>query len=503
LFISEGAVMAEPLKILMIASEAIPFAKSGGLADVVPSLARYLSARGHDVRIILPRYYFIDRTLLERHPVRLEIRMGNSMYSTAVDIGYVPSSQVPVYFVDHESLFGRDGIYGSPSEGDYHDNALRFALLCKAAFALCRALHWIPDILHGHDWPSAPAFGYLATVERSGPFEKTAGVFTIHNVGYQGSFPANQFELLDLPWSEFRMGSFEFYDSLNFMQGALRNAQKITTVSPGYAKEIITSQFGYGMEGILQERQSDLVGILNGMDYNIWNPATDDHLPQRYDVGNMAGKARTKAFLQQHVGLETNPEMPVFGIISRLVSQKGFVELVAPRHGILSKLLSDFPLQIVMLGTGERWCEDELVRLAKIHPRLRVQFAYNERLSHLIQAGADFFLMPSLYEPCGLTQMYALRYGTIPVVSPTGGLADTVVDVRLHPEAATGIYIEHPVHPDTIHYAIKMAMYYWTDRRNTLETMRERGMKKRFDWARSSVDYEAVFRQAIAAKRAK
>ena len=493
--------MKDPLKILMVSSEAVPFAKAGGLADVVPALSKQLASSGHDVRIIMPRYYSVDRTLLTPLGAKLEVRMGSSTYLATIYEALVPNSSVPVWFVEYEPFFGRDGIYGNPREGDYHDNAMRFAFLCKAAFALCRAQHWIPDLINAHDWPAAPTLAYLATTEREGPFSKTAGVFTIHNVGYQGVFPAEQFDLLDLPWSEFRMGSFEFYGKLNFMQGALRNAQKITTVSEGYAREICTAQFGYGMEGILRERQADLVGILNGMEYHAWDSSTDSALHASFDLGHMAGKAANKAFLQQHMGLEVRKDLPIVSIISRMVTQKGFVELASPGYGSLEKILSDFPLQMVILGTGERWCEEELLRLSKQYPKLKVQLVYDERLSHLIQAGSDFFLMPSLYEPCGLTQMYALRYGTVPLVTPTGGLADTVVDVRLSPSDATGIYVEMPVTPESIYHAIKMALYYWTDRPNTLADMRKRGMKQRFDWELSAKRYELVYRQALAIKR--
>lgn len=490
-----------PLKILMISSEAIPFAKSGGLADVVPTLAKYLSEDGHDARLVMPRYYSIDRTLLHPHPGLLEVRMGNSIYKGQLHIGHVPGSEVPVYFIDHEPFFGRDGIYASPSEGDYQDNALRFAFLCKAAFALCRLMHWIPDILHAHDWPAAPALGYLNTIEAEGPFSKTASVYSIHNVGYQGSFPQDQFGLLDMPWSEFRPGSFEFYGSLNFMQGALRNATMISTVSPGYANEITTAQFGYGMEGILDERKDSLVGILNGMDYSTWDPSADEHIPYAFDHDSLEGKAKNKAYLQEQLGLPVNPDAPIISLVSRMASQKGFVELVAPGHGILEKLLNDFPVQVIILGTGERWCEEELLRLARIYPRLKVQLTYNERLSHLIQAGSDFFLMPSHYEPCGLTQMYALRYGTIPIVSPTGGLLDTVIDARLNPAEATGLYIEMPVSPQTIYHGVRMAIHYWDDHKDKLAAMQKRGMQKRFGWEEARVEYNKLYETALKRKR--
>lgn len=490
--------MEKPLKILMVSSEAIPFAKAGGLADVVPTLAKELAKIGHDVRIILPRYYFIDRKALEKHPAQLEMAMPAGKVRTELYISHLPDSGVPVYFVDYETYYGRDGIYGTSTEPDFADNPLRFTLLNKAAFSLCRLLYWFPDIMHAHDWPAAPCLAYLDNNEKDGPFAKTAGVFSIHNVGYQGLFPAEQFTNLGLPWSEFVPGSFEFFGRCNFMQGALRHAHQITTVSPTYAKEITTAQFGFGMEGILTERKRELSGILNGMDYDAWTPSNDTLLPHHFELGDMEGKTRNKLALQEACGLEKNPDVPVFGIISRMVGQKGFMELAAPGFGSLPKILADFPLQIVVLGTGEKWCEEEMLRLSKAYPRMKVFLTYSEKMSHLIQAGADFFLMPSLYEPCGLTQMYALRYGTVPIVAPTGGLADTVKDIDTNPKQSTGIYVDLPVQPASIYKSVEYAMHLWLDRRSAIKEMQERGMKERFTWDESTKDYVKVYRNAIA-----
>lgn len=492
--------MGKIMKILMLSSEAIPYAKAGGLADVVPTLARELALLGHDVRILLPRYYSIDPAKLQALPVHFQVPIRDRLVPARIKTAILPQSTVPVYFLENENYFGRDGIYGT-IDGDFPDNCERFAFLNQSAFGLCRALSWIPDLIHAHDWPSAPSLACLGTTEILGDFADCAGVFTIHNVGYQGLFPAEQYSSLGIPWSEFKMGSFEFFGRVNFMQAALRHAQKITTVSPTYAKEIMSPQLGFGMEGILQERHADVEGILNGMDYTEWNPQNDRHLPAGFEWDRMEGKALCKRALQEACGFDLDPNIPVFGIISRLVSQKGFVELAKPGTGSLTRILADFPLQLVILGTGERWCEEELQRLADLNPKLKLFRAYSEQLSHLIQAGSDFFLMPSLYEPCGLTQLYALRYGSIPVVAPTGGLADTVSDLRGAPQKATGVYIPLPVSPESIYQSIRMALHLWLDRKSTLVEMQVRGMKQRFTWEASSKRYETLYQEAIKIKR--
>lgn len=488
--------MNAPMKILMVTSEAVPWAKAGGLADVVPVLARELELLGHDARVVLPRYYSIDPGSLEDTGISFDLDLAGRAEHVRVLTTRYPGSQVAVYFLDHEGLYGREGIYNQKGGHDFPDNARRFALLNRAAFELCRQLAWIPDIIHAHDWTSAPSLALLNTTEADS-FPRTAGVFTIHNVGYHGSFDSSEFGLLGLDWSEFRMGSFEFYGRLNFMQGGLRHAHKITTVSPRYAQEITHPDFGFGMDGILRERHADLVGILNGMDYSEWTPATDRHLARPFDTPDLAGKAANKKALQAELGLEVRDDIPLIGIISRMVGQKGFKELAEPGYGCLRRMLRDFPLQLVVLGTGEAWCEQEFKRLEAEFPQLKVILAYDNRLSHLIQAASDFFLMPSLYEPCGLTQMYALRYGTLPIVSATGGLSDTVTDIAANPMAGTGICFPLPVTPDSIYRAVWRAMDLWLDQPEQLGQMRLRAMAQRFTWEQSSRAYEALYRQAL------
>lgn len=492
--------MSKALKILMLSSEAVPFAKAGGLADVVPVLSRFLSEKGHDVRIILPRYYFIDPKNLELLNIKVAVEFPQERIEAKVYTALVPETQVKVYFLDYEPLYGRDGIYTGPGGKDYPDNALRFAFLNRALFGLCEALNWFPDILHAHDWPSAPALAMLDSYKAPNSFARCAGVFSIHNVGYQGLFDVQNFPLLGLPWDEFRMGSFEFWGRVNFMQGGLRHAQKITTVSPSYAKEICTPQFGFGMEGILSEKKDDLEGIINGMDYSPWDPSTDTYLEKNYDRKSLKDKVKNKLALQKELGLEVNKDIPLFGIISRLVSQKGFVELASPGFGSLPKILKDFPLQMVVLGSGEAWCEEEFKRLASIYPKLKVIIGYNEALSHKIQAASDFFLMPSLYEPCGLTQMYALRYGTIPIATKTGGLADTIKDYLAYPDEGTGILIPLPLEAEAIYKAVWKALDLWLDRPELLQEMKMRAMALRFTWDDSACKYEALYYAALKKK---
>ena len=289
------------MKILMVSSEAAPFAKAGGLGDAVSALSRALSRAGHEVRLVLPRYYCIDRTRLELLPGPLGVTMGGREGAESADEwakvykSYLPGSTVEVYFLDHEGFYGREGIYGSKTETDFADNPERFAFLCRAAFPLCRKLGWIPDLMHAHDWPSSLLPVFLRYDERLGEFAKTASVLTIHNLGYQGVYPKESFTAFRLPWDLFHGAGFEFYDKVNLLKAGIRAADCLTTVSPSYAREIQTPDSGFGLDGLLRHRSSDLVGILNGVDLDEWDPETDLHIPARYSASKMAGKDRCKA----------------------------------------------------------------------------------------------------------------------------------------------------------------------------------------------------------------
>ena len=485
------------MKILMVTSEAVPFAKTGGLADAVSALSIALTELGHDVRIILPRYYKIDREKLELLPEPMSVHCGFGEVWTAVYKSVLPGkTPVPIYFIDHEQLFGRDGIYGTPQETDFHDNPERFTLLSQSAFQLCRKLDWIPDIIHAHDWSAALTPVLLKFKERYNGFEKTASIFTIHNLGYQGIYGKHKFHVTGLDWNVFYAAGFEDYDSMNFLKAGLVSADFLTTVSPTYAKEIQNPAFGFRMDGILRYRSENLVGILNGVDTNVWNPAIDKKIVTNYTSASISKKIDNKLALQEKMGLEINPDIPLIGIITRLADQKGISEIFAPTYGCAYNLCKDMKLQFVILGSGESWCENEIRTLQCNLPNLRAFIGYDDGLSHLIEAGSDFFLMPSRYEPCGLNQMYSLLYGTLPIVRRTGGLADTVENYNEATGDGTGFVLDD-LTPQSIYDTVGWAIYAWYNKKDHIEKMKKRAMSSNFGWDESAKKYENVYEEAL------
>ncbi len=490
------------MKILMVTSEAVPFAKTGGLADAVSALAAALSKEGHDVRIVMPRYYRIDRSKLEMVPGPMGVHPGYQEIWTGVFTAKLPGTKVPVYFIDHEQSFGRDGIYGVPGETDFNDNPQRFSLLGHAAFQLCRKLEWYPDILHAHDWAAALPVILLKFNERHGNFAKTASVFTIHNIGYQGVYGKHLYPYTGLSWDHFYAAGFEDWDRMNFLKAGIISADRLTTVSPTYAKEIQHPEFGFRMDGILRYRSKELTGILNGVDTDAWNPATDKLIPHNYDAKTLAKKAANKEALQKRLGLPVDPAVPLVGIVTRLADQKGVSELFGPTYGSAARMCHEIKLQMAVLGAGELWCEHELEALNRSLPNFRAFIGYDESLSHLIEAGADFFLMPSRYEPCGLNQMYSLRYGTLPIVRKTGGLADTVENYDEKTGEGTGFVLEH-LTPQSIYDTVGWAAYAWYNKPEHIEKMRIRGMSRDFGWNVSAKAYESVYESALKALEAR
>lgn len=492
------------MKILMIASEAVPFAKSGGLADVVTALSKQLKVFGHDVRIVMPRYYKIDRDKLDKLPAPLGIPLGfgetwNAVYQTILPGTENEGDGVPVYFIDNESLYGRSGLYGEGG-GSYDDNAARFVNLTRGAFQLCKMLGWYPDIMHTHDWQSATAAMLLNTWEKDGYFTKTGSVLTIHNLGYQGWFPKEDIHLFQLQWDEFYSSGLEKSDSLNFLKCGIMNSDIITTVSPTYAREIL-GPLGEGLQGELSQRSGDLYGILNGMDYDEWNPETDKFIQHKFSVKDLSGKAKMKELLQKRFGLEVDPKKPLFGIVSRFAEQKGFGALCGPAHGSLYSICRDMDVQFIILGTGDYWCEHELSELSGKLPNLRVFVGFNNELAHSIEAGADFFLMPSAYEPCGLNQMYSLRYGTLPIVRSTGGLADTVECYNEATGDGTG-FVFNDLTPQAIYNVCGWATWAWYEKQDHIKKMQQKAMAQRFSWEDSARKYENIYFAAFE-KRAK
>jgi starch synthase len=472
------------MEILFVASEVAPWSKTGGLGDVAGALPRALAARGHAVAVVSPRYGSIDprKAGFQRKDGVVRVR-GEA---TTV---WVKKGKPTVWLVENERLFGsRRGLYGEGSR-EYGDNAERFTYLCRAALALPGATGMRPRIVHANDWQTGLVPFLLHREHGQDPHLVGARtVFTIHNLAYQGVFPKEVVPHLGLPWDVFRFEAMEFHDQLSFMKAGLVFADALTTVSPTYAREIRTPQGGQHLDALLRHRAADLHGILNGIDVAEWDPATDPHLPAHFSARALAGKARCKAALQAEVGLPVRAEVPVAAVVSRLAEQKGVDLLVAALAELLAR-----DLQLVLLGSGDPGLEDALRRAAAAHPdRLSVRLGFDEGLAHRIEAGADLFLMPSRFEPCGLNQMYSLRYGTVPVVRAVGGLEDTVEDYDGW-NRGTGFKFRD-YHPAALLLAIRRALEVHRDRR-AWRGLVGRGMAEDFSWDRSAASYEALYRQ--------
>ena len=471
------------MEILFVASEVAPWSKTGGLGDVAAALPRALAARGHAVTVVSPRYGSIDPRAagFTRKEGVLRIR-GEA---TAA---WVRRGRPTFWLVEHERLFGsRRGIYGEGGR-DFADNAERFTFLSRAALALPGATGMRPRIVHANDWQTGLVPFLLRREHAEDPHLAGARtVFTIHNLAYQGVFPKDVVPHLGLPWDVFRFEAMEFYDQLSFVKAGLVFADALTTVSPTYAREIRTHQSGGGLDALLRERAVDLHGILNGIDVAEWDPATDPHLPARFSARALAGKARCKAALQREAGLPVRPEVPLIAMISRLVEQKGIDLLVAALPELLPR-----DAQLVLLGGGEASLEQVLVQAAAARrDRMAVRIGFDEGLAHRIEAGADVFLMPSRFEPCGLNQMYSLRYGTVPVVRAVGGLEDTVEDYDGW-NAGTGFKFRDYT-PAALSLAVRRALELHRDRR-AWRALMARGMAEDFSWERSAASYEALYR---------
>ncbi len=491
---------APPMRILMISSEASPFAKVGGLADAVPALAAELARLGHDVRLVIPRYADTDRDNAEPIAGPLGIRMARGEYWTEILESCLPREEqtlpVRVYMIEHLELFGRDAIYARPGGSESGEDLLRFGLLCRAAFQLCRKLNWYPDVMHAHDWPAALVPIYLKTVENIRPFDETAGVFSIHNLGYQGVFPLEALRHLPLNPGEVERVGLEYFGRVNTLKAGILCAELVTTVSPSYAREIQQPEHGFGLDGVLRERSSDLFGILNGIDVTLWSPENDELIPARFDAEDLRGKSECKAALQKRYHLPAHADVPLIGMITRLVDQKGIAELVGPGYGCLPHLLREHDLQFVILGTGDPHYEQGLAELADRHPNMVYERMFDEQLAHLIEAASDFFLMPSRYEPCGLNQMYSLRYGTLPIATATGGLRDSIVDADDPSGNGTGFFLDSS-NPSGIQHGVERAIATYHGEPAKLDAMRRRGMRQDFSWRHASREYERVYLRAL------
>ena len=478
-----------PRRVLMIASEALPFAKTGGLADVLGALPVALSRLGWDVTVALPRYRGVTTgSLVEQFPMTLGgYTRDVGFYDVAV------TERTRALLVDCPDLYDREELYGAGG-ADYPDNALRFAMLVRGALEFIARRGAVPTIVHAHDWQAGLAPVYLKTLYAAHPvLGGTPSVFTIHNLAYQGLFDAGWLPRLDLPPELFTMERLEYWGRISFLKGGINDSDVVTTVSPTYAREIQTPAFGFGFDGILRKRSADLFGILNGIDTAEWDPAHDRFLSGPYDLNDLAGKTAAKAELLARYRLPTDDaamERPVIGIISRMVDQKGF-DLIAAVTDTLLQLDAAF----VVLGSGETRYQDMWSRLALGYPsQIGARIGFDEALAHLIEGGADMFLMPSRFEPCGLNQMYSLRYGTVPIVRAVGGLADTVTDYAPGRPDSTG-FVFQDYTPAALLGAVARALALYPDHRRW-RALQVAGMQQDHSWDRSAREYVTIYERA-------
>jgi len=483
------------MHVAFAASECVPFSKTGGLADVIGALPPALVHLGHKATVFLPRYRQTQldnpRTVIPSITVPFDDRYR---FCSVLDGGV--RSGVQFYFIEYPPFFDRDALYGT-ALGDYHDNAERFALFSRAVLEATKILG-APDVLHCHDWQTALMPILLKTLYDEDPaFATVPCVFTIHNLGYQGLFPPEILPLLMLPWDLFTMSKLEFYGKVNFLKGAIAMADFITTVSRRYSQEIQTAEYGFGLEGVLRARGNTIAGILNAVDYLSWNPETDPHIAAKYSAADMSGKAKCKADLLKEVGMAPDTQLPVVGIVSRFVAQKGFdlVQQVGDRLALEELIL-------IVLGSGQKEYEDMFRRLSKQFPqKVAARVAYDDPLAHKIEAGSDLYLMPSHYEPCGMNQIYSLKYGTVPVVRATGGLDDTVEQFDSRTQKGTGFKFREysgEVMLDTLRAAIGL---YRSDK-NSWQTLMRNGMAQDYSWPNSAREYLKVYERARQIKQA-
>jgi starch synthase len=478
------------MKILLASSEVHPYSKTGGLADMAGALGKYLALAGHKVGIVTPLYRGVREKAPALKKTRLVLKLPLGRALVRADVLTLEAREgLTFYFVDQPLFYDRPALY--QEEGvDYADNPERFIFFAKCVAHLARHLSWRPEILHLHDWQAALAPLFLAHQkwqERWMDAPRTC--LTIHNLAYQGIFPAPKYELTNLPWHYFNSKGVEFYGQMNCLKAGLVYADSITTVSPRYAREISTEEYGCGLDGVLRERGNAVVGILNGVDYSEWNTDSNPYLVNPFTADDLSGKTAAKLELQRELGLTKGAAVPLFGAVTRLVDQKGTDLLLSALEEMLSG-----ELQFVLLGSGEPRFERAFERLAARHPgQVAVKVGYDHALPHRIEAASDFFLMPSRFEPCGLNQMYSLRYGAIPIVRATGGLDDSVVDIREDSDRANGIKF-HEYSAGALAKAMRKALVIY-GQAELLSHYRRNAMQTDFSWTRTAGEYLAVFKK--------
>jgi starch synthase len=486
-FWKRDPLIMKQFRILFLSAEVAPFAKTGGLADVAGSLPKALAALGHDIRVVLPAFRNIEEALVAgKNNLKIlpsiPVPLGFGEVNAGVLATTLPGSQVPVYFIAEGHLFNRDLYYG------YEDDGYRFAFYARAALQLTKLLDWQPDIVHANDWHAAPAITWLDTSGRGFPeYAFLPTLYTIHNLAHQGRTPWAVFDYLGISGYSLREENF---NQVNFMARGIHHATLVNTVSPTYAREILTSDGGAGLDGLLRTRAYDLHGILNGLDFDEWNPKTDPYLARNYDIQSLQKRTENKQALQLRAELPQNPDIPLVAMVSRLDWQKGLDITGHVIHNLMNNFAGD--AQFVLLGTGAPEYQTMFSHLASYHnQKMAVFLQYDESLAHLIYAGSDIFIMPSLFEPCGLGQMIAMRYGSIPVVRATGGLADTVQD------GMTG-FTFHEYNSEAFGSALQRAIYIYNVDKESWASIQHNGLQADFSWMRSARGYQQLYEWAVA-----
>jgi starch synthase len=478
----------------------VPYAKTGGLADVVGALPISLKKAGHDPIIIMPLYRSIDRQKYKLEPwlSPMGVWMGDQEEWCAI-YRCDHEGSIPVYFVEFSNYFDREGLYHDADMNDYLDNPRRFAFLSRAGLQICKDNTFKPDIVHVHDWQTALAAAYLKIWHWDDPIlGGAASVLTIHNIGYQGKYPADHYGYTGLQWTNFTPDKFEDHGGMNYLKGGIQYADMVTTVSPTYAQETRTPEGGQGMALYLNDKGDRYQGILNGVDYSAWNPEVDDLIPARYASNMMQGKAVCKQFLQRRFGLHADPGVPIIGVVSRFADQKGLDLLAAS----IESILENMQVQFAILGSGDKVLEAFFGDLPYRYPgQVGCFIGYNNELSHWIEAGSDFFVMPSRYEPCGLNQIYSLKYGTLPIVRATGGLDDTVSQYDEETGNGTGFKFWE-ISSRALYFAIGWAISTYYDRPQHILKMQMAGMRQNYSWKASAQRYIQVYRKALQWKKA-
>ncbi len=477
------------MKILYVSSEITPFAKTGGLADVAQALPEALTKLGHDVRTVMPKYLRIAEQHLAMEPVAaFTVQMHNGLQGAG--LLHAKNGSVSTYFIENEAYFNREGLYGQ-GDGDYPDNLDRFLFFCKAALECCKAMDFLPDVIHCNDWQTAVLPAILKSTYgayRQDPFFQPLPklVYTIHNISYQGRFPEDHWPILSLPRTYYSH-DFEFYGQINLTKSAIHLSDAVTTVSETYAREIRTTDLGFGLQDVLQRQKEHLFGILNGVDYREWRPETDPHTYGiHYSADNLSGKSRIKTRLQREYGLPERGDAPLIGMVTRLVEQKG-IDLITE----CAEQILELDTQMIVLGSGDPRYHNYFEWLRRSYPdRVGIYIGYNNELAHKIEAGADIFLMPSLFEPCGLNQIYSLRYGTLPVVRLTGGLADTIQD-------GVNGFTFFDFEPSFFLDAAKRAIDTYRSRPKMWEQMMATAMGQDYSWEKSAEKYLSVYNTVL------